>query len=528
MTTDRRFATALQTAIERSVNDETSELTLEQREAMGKGLLEFYAENPEPMERAAQALATLVKEKRSEAFAEQVDGALRTNRGIDASRVRSALHGGDLQPVAESVAAEGITALSIGLALPQLDLVVPGGTVGIDALWVPSTNQVFGRGYAQASVGLDASIGIGLSLGLWKEVPTLDRVSYTGGWFIDVDLIFYGVPYVFLRVTALGVGDKFLTKPGDLTFVGAMLTINGGFGLGFELYRGIEVLIGLPSLRSSLTVTNCTDGTDPCSPGTSSIAQDVESTMVCKLENTSGKTIEIAPGDEMNLWVPRYFTDDDAAGITVDPPSSDWEVGEWDQRKMVMTYNGSDTLDWTGTLKTTLSTATASQDSPTKGYFKTTIPNAVVDGGTLEKTGVAATAKVELVPSILYATISTWNIEVPDFTVPENEPTSGSDVSINTQSSSSTVVELTEVQDSDDNTWILGYQFYIDDTTGNPYFRACWSKQGAIQIYGKTLYGPNWSDLSQGEATSVATYGNVTNGSDYITITVSLDDSADD
>lgn len=503
---DSGLGDALQSAIERVSGAQGAEL----REL--HELRDFYRRHRAAIERAVEGLRALAETPAAERLA---DALRRDPAQVDAEAARGLLRGPALEPAVGSAQAEGLAGVGVGIAL-GLDLVI-GGAAGAEVVVKLDDNSVLLRGYGVLAAGLDVFAGIGLTLGLYQTLPAVDTQNYTGGLLVDLPL----GPGA-LRVMAVREGSGLWTDPSDFKLLGFIIGFYLGVGGGVMLYRGPQLTLALPSRRAMLTVCNCTDGTDPCQPGTSSIAQNVASVLDFTLENTSGKTITIAVGDEMTVDLPRYFTSDDASKIAVAPPK-DWTSEGWNGTTLTMAYAGSSALAWdTGSIQFTLTNARPSQPDPLEGRVRVEIPDAVVDGSVLDKDGFVASATLTLVPWIKYATISVWSAGFPDFTLVDGQPTGGTDLTVPSLEDENAVAALTVVTDANGNDWELGYQFYLDPTTEAPYFRACWYEQGTFVKYDKTLFAPNFMVLSSSAQQSTAYYQNIQGNPNTIQITVTL------
>jgi hypothetical protein len=510
-----RFGDALQGAIDRALQAETPDIPAEHKAELLREMQEFHRKHRATIDLAVDGAVALAGSPEGRSQVERLEGSLRRDIArVDGEPARALLRRAELQPVVGSAQAEGVVAVSVGVSL-GLSIVLIGAAAGADALINVNDDHVYVRGFGVADVGLDLFAGIGLNIGIWQAMPAIDQKTYIGGLLIDVPL----GPAV-IRVMAVREGPGMWSSPSDFRLLGFTIAINYGVGAGVMVYRGPQYTLGIAPRRASLTVCNCTDGTDPCKPGTSSVAQNVSSKLLCTLENTSEKTITIAPGSTLTLTMPQFFTSSDVSAIQVTPPSN-WTSQGWDNRSLTLAYSGSSSLDWTDALNITLANVKPSQADPLDGEVSVRIPDAEVQGATIDKPGVVAAANLTLVPAIKYATIS-WTATFPNFTLDAGQPSSGTNVTAVSQDSQNTVVMLTEVTDSNNKPWELGYQFYIDDTTQQPYFRACWYEQGTFVKYGTTLFAPNFMVLTSSNQASTAYYDNVQGNPNTMQITVKL------
>ena len=517
--TTSRFSEVIQRTLDRRLSEETLDIPAEYKQQMIRELREFYQRYQATIDLAIEGALALSDPAADTLQIDLLEDSLRQDpMGFDSGPAHALLYGDALQPMVASAQAQGLLGVSVGLSL-GISLLLVGGAAGADVLIKLDDNKIYVRGFAVADVGLDLFAGIGLNIGIWQALPTIDKKVYIGGLLLDIPLEEIGLP-IAIRIMLVREGPGFWSSPSDFKLLGFTFAINYGAGVGLMAFRGVEYLLGIPPKRAQLTVSNCTDSTNPCQPGTSSIAQNVSSTLVFTLKNTSGQTITIANGDSMLITMPSFFSVTDLNDIDVTPPT-DWVSNGFTTSLLTLQYNGASTLSWT-TLVITLNNAKPSQSSPIEGTVNVTIPNAVVQNPTINQPGVVATASLTLVPSISYATISQWTLTHPDFPLVSGYTDSGTNVSVNSQDNRNVVVTLSEVTDSKGAIWILGYQFYVDSTTNDPRFRACWQKKDVFSRDGVTFFAPNFTKLTTESQTSTAFYGNVEGNTDYIEIQVAL------
>lgn len=510
-----RFGEALQGAIDQASRTDTPDIPAEHKAGLLRELLAFYRKHRATIDHAVDGAAALSGSPDGRSEVERLEGALRQDISrVDGEAARALLRRAELQPVVSSAQAEGVVAVSVGVSL-GLSVLLIGAAAGADALINVDDDRVYVRGFGVVDAGLDVFAGIGLNIGIWQAMPTIDQKTYIGGLLIDVPL----GPAV-IRIMAVREGSGMWSSPSEFRLLGFTIAINYGVGAGLMVYRGPQYTLGVGPRRAALTVCNCTDGTDPCQPGTSSVAQNVSSKLLCTLENTSEKTITIAPGSTLTLTLPEFFSSSDASAIQVTAPSN-WTSPTWNNRALTLEYSGSSTLAWTDPLNITLANVNPSQATPLDGKLTVRIPDAEVQGATIDKPGVVAAANLTLVPAIKYATIS-WTATVPDFTLDAGYPSSGTNDAAASQDTQKTVCVLAEVTASNNKIWELGYQFYVDDTTKQPYFRACWYEQGTFVNYGTTLFAPNFMVLTSSNQVSTAYFDNVQGNPNTMQITVKL------
>lgn len=514
MTRKSRFGEALQSAIDKALEQDTPDIPAEHKARMFQELLDFYRAKQATIDLAIDGAVKLSASSWGASQVGRLEGTMRKDIAqVDGEVARGVLRSAELQPFVEAAQAQGVAAVSAGVSL-GFDALV-GVAAGLDALLRLDNDTMILRGWGIVDLGPDLFAGIGLNLGIWPALPTTDKKSYIGGLLLDVPLG-PAIPVV-IRIMVVQEGPGTKSSPSDFTLLGFTFAISAGKGGGLMVYRGVQYALAMPSRRAKLTVCNCTDGTNPCKPGTSSVPQNAVSTLVCTLENTSGKTITVASGGEMTIRMPSYFSSSDASSIQVKPPSG-WISEGWNTNTVTLQYTGSSTLQWTDPLSITLMNVKPSKSSPTDGKVTVRIPDAEVPDATIDIPGVSAEASLTLVPSIKYATISKWTADFPNFKLIDGYPTSGTNVPATSQDDQNAVVPLTKVVDSNGKTWDLGYQFYVDDTTKQPCFRACWYQENTIPRNGSTLYGPNFVVLTTTGQDSTAYYSNVIDAPNYIKI----------
>lgn len=511
-----QFGEAFERTINKAMTEETPDLPAEHKAKLLGDLLDFYRKHQVTTDLAVESALKLADSPEGAAGAERMAESLRSSAEPDGEAMYELVRSPAVQPVMTSAQAEGVAGVSVGISL-GLSLIV-GAAAGGDALVNTYDNSACFRGWGIVGAGLDVFIGLGLNVGIWQTLPVLDRKTYLAGFVIDVPVGTYPAAVRFMSVMT---GPAFDADHSEFELVGYTLAINVGRGAGFLYYRGVEFAAAIPPRRAQLAVCNCTDGSNPCKPGTSSIGQNISSILDFSLDNTSGKPITIAPDDQMIISMPSYFSSSDLAAIKVTPPSNWSSLGWGTANNLTLVYKGSNTLSWNDSLTFALASAKPSLPSPTQGKVTVKIPDAKVEGATLDKDGIVASASLTLVPSVQYALISYWTAIHPDFTLVSGSTDSGKNVAATSTPNPNDVTTLGQVMNSAGEVWNLGYQFYVDSSL-QPCFRACWYQDGKFVQYGKTLYAQNVIPVTSSAGLSIAYYGNNQGNPNTLTITVQL------